>query len=139
MDTFIKRWNSENKKQAIIEELKEEGVLLDALQDEVGVDLDPFDLILHIAYDKKPLTRSERANNVKKQGYLYQYSEVAQKVLQALLDKYTDAEIVDFNDTKILELQPFTEIGTPIKLVRAFGNKKKFMAAVKDLEKMLYA
>ncbi|MDN5371743.1 MAG: type restriction enzyme subunit [Carnobacterium sp.] len=139
MDTFIKRWNSEDKKQAIIEELKEEGVLLDALQDEVGVDLDPFDLILHIAYDKKPLTRAERAYNVKKQGYLYQYSEVAQKVLKALLDKYTDAEVVDFNDTKILELQPFNEMGTPIKLVRAFGNKKKFMAAVKHLEKMLYA
>lgn len=139
MDNFIKRWNSKDKKQAIIDELKEEGVLLDALSEEVGMDIDAFDLILHIAFDKKPLTRSERANNVEKKGYLYKYSDAAQKVLKALLDKYKDAEVIDFDDTKILELQPFTEMGTPIKLVKAFGDKKKFMIAVKELEDLLYA
>ena len=139
MDNFIKRWNSEDKKQAIIDELKEEGVLLDALSEEVGQDLDPFDLIMHVAFDKKPLTRAERANNVEKRGYLYKYSDTAQKVLKALLEKYKDAEVIDFDDTKILELQPFTEMGTPIKLVKAFGDKKKFMTAVKELEDLLYA
>lgn len=139
MDDFIKRWNSEDKKQAIIDELKEEGVLLDALREEVGINLDPFDLIMHVAFDKKPLTRTERANNVEKKGYLYKYSETAQKVLHALLEKYKDAEVVDFDDTKIFELQPFTEMGTPIKLVSSFGDKKKFRAAMKELEDLLYA
>lgn len=139
MDDFLKRWNSEERKQAIIDELKEEGVLLDALSEEVGKDLDAFDLILHIAYDRKPLTRSERANKVEKQGYLYKYSDLAQQVLQTLLDKYKDAEVVDFSDTKILELQPFTEMGSAVKLVKAFGNKKKFIQAVKELETLLYA
>lgn len=139
MDDFIKRWNSEDKKQAIIDELKEEGVLLDALSEEVGMGLDPFDLIMHVAFDKKPLTRTERANNVEKKGYLYKYSETAQKVLHALLEKYKDAEVVDFDDTKIFELQPFTEMGTPIKLVSSFGDKKKFRAAMKELEDLLYA
>lgn len=139
MDEFLKRWNSEERKEAIIEELKEEGVLLDALQEEVGLDLDPFDLILHVAFDKKPLTRAERANNVEKQGYLHQYSDLARNVLTALLEKYKDAEVVDMSDTKILELQPFTEMGSAVKLVRAFGNKKKFIQAIKDLEELLYA
>lgn len=139
LDSFIRRWNSEEKKQAIIEELKEEGVLLEALREEVGKDIDDFDLILHVAFDKKPLTRAERANNVKKRGYLHKYSEVAQKVLDGLLEKYSDAEIVDLTDTKVLDLKPFTEIGTPIKLVKEFGSKQKYIEAVKELEELLYA
>jgi len=139
LDSFINKWNTEDKKQAIIDELKDEGILLEALREEVGQDIDDFDLILHVAYDKKPLTRAERANNVKKRGYLHKYSDVAQQVLNGLLEKYSDAEIVDFTDTKVLELKPFIEIGTPVKLVKEFGSKKNYLQAVKELEKLLYA
>jgi len=142
LDRFIRRWSAEDKKQAIIDELKNEGVLLDALREEVGQDIDDFDdfdLILHIAYDKKPLSRAERANNVKKRNYLNKYSAVAQQVLSGLLEKYQDAEILDFNDTKILELKPFTDLGTPLGLIKAFGTKENYIQAVKELEGLLYA
>lgn len=140
LDTFLKKWNSEEKKQAIIDELIEHGVLLDALREEIGnPDIDDFDLICHIAYDKKPLTRSERANNVKKRGYLYKYSDMAQKVLENLLDKYSSGKNIDLKDTKILELKPFDEFGNPLKIVKAFGGKKKYIEAIKELEKEIYA
>lgn len=140
LDTFLKRWNSGEKRNAIIEELKEQGILLDALREDIGnPDIDDFDLICHIAYDKEPLTKSERANNVKKRGYLYEYSDVAQKVLEGLLDKYKDEGITNLEDTKILELEPFNELGSPLKLVKSFGNKKKYLEAVKKLEQEIYA
>ena len=140
LDTFLKKWNSEDKKQAIIDELIEHGVLLDALREEIGnPDIDDFDLICHIAYDKKPLTRFERANNVKKRGYLYKYSDIAQKVLESLLDKYSSDKIDIRIDTKVLELKPFDEFGNPLKIVKAFGGKKKYIEAVKELEKEIYA
>lgn len=141
LDTFLRKWNSEEKKQAIIDELIEHGVLLDALREEIGnPDIDDFDLICHIAYDKKPLTRYERANNVKKRGYLYKYSDMAQKVLESLLDKYSsDKNIDDLTDTKVLELKPFDKFGNPIKIVKAFGGKEKYIEAVKELEKEIYA
>lgn len=140
LDAFLKKWNSEDKKQAIIDELVEHGVLLDALREEVGnPDIDDFDLICHIAYDKKPLTRYERANNVKKRGYLYKYSEQAQQVLEALLDKYASEGLHDLNDTKILEFKPFDEFGNPMKIVKLFGNKKKYIEAIYELESNLYA
>lgn len=140
LDTFLKKWNNEDKKQVIVDELIEQGVLLDALREEIGnPDIDDFDLICHIAYDKKPLTRSERANNVKKRGYLYKYSDIAQKVLENLLDKYSTDKNIDLKDTKILELKPFDEFGNPLKIVKAFGGKKKYIEAVKELEKEIYA
>ncbi|MDU6534431.1 MAG: DEAD/DEAH box helicase family protein, partial [Intestinibacter bartlettii] len=140
LDAFLRKWNSEDKKQAIIEELVEHGVLLDALREEIGnPDIDDFDLICHIAYDKKTLTRSERVNNVKKRGYLYKYSDIAQKVLESLLDKYSSNRNVDLTDTKILELKPFEDLGNPIKIVKAFGGKKKYIEAIKELEKEIYA
>lgn len=139
LDVFLRKWNDEDKKSAILEELKEQGVLLDALRDEVGKDIDDFDIICHIAYDKKPLTRRERANNVKKRGYLYKYSEQAQKVLEALLDKYADEGLHDLNDTKILEFKPFDEFGNPMKIVKLFGDKKKYIEAIHELESNLYA
>lgn len=140
LDTFLRRWNSEDKKQAIIDELIEHGVLLDALREEIGnPDIDDFDLICHIAYDKKPLTRSERANNVKKRGYLYKYSDIAQKVLESLLDKYSSDKSIDLKDTKVLELKPFDKFGNPLKIVKAFGGKNKYIEAIKELEKEIYA
>lgn len=140
LDTFLNRWNSGEKREAIIEELKEQGVLLDALREEIGnPDIDDFDLICHVAFDKEPLTKAERANNVKKRGYLYKYSDVAQKVLEGLLEKYQSEGIKDLEDTKILELDPFNELGSPLKIVKSFGNKKKYLEAVKELEKEIYA
>ena len=140
LDIFLNRWNSEERKEAIIEELKEQGVLLDALREEIGnPDIDDFDLICHIAYDKKPLTKAERANNVKKRGYLYQYSEMAQHVLEKLLERYMNEGIEDLEDTKILELEEFKEFGSPLKIVKFFGSKKKYLEAVKELEHQIYA
>lgn len=120
--------------------MEEEGIPLEALRKEVGKeDIDDFDLICHVAYDKKPLTRAERVNNVKKRGYLYKYSEQAQRVLEALLDKYATEGIKDLNDTKLLEFKPFDKFGNPMKIVKLFGNKKKYMEAIHELETNLYA
>lgn len=140
LDAFLNRWNNEERKEAIIEELKEQGVLLEALREEIGKpDIDDFDLICHIAFDKKPLTKAERANNVKKRGYLYKYSEMAQKVLETLLDKYKNEGIKDLEDTKILEMKDFEPFGSPLKIVKLFGGKKNYVEAVKELEKQIYA
>lgn len=140
LGTFINRWNSEQKKEKIIEELEKEGILLEALREEVGKkDISDFDLILHVAYDKKPLTKQERANNVLKRGYLYKYSEPAQRVLAMLLQKYQDSEIKDLTDTKILQLRPFDEYDNPMNIVKLFGGKAEYIKAVEELENELYA
>ena len=140
LDNFLNRWNSEEKKEAIIEELKEQGVLLEALREDIGnPDIDDFDLICHIAFDKKPLTKAERANNVKKRGYLYKYSDMAQDVLEKLLERYMNEGITDLENPKVLELDAFKEFGSPLKIVKLFGNKKKYIEAVKELEKEIYA
>lgn len=138
LDEFLKAWNSAERKQVLVEELQERGVLLDALKEESGKDLDDFDLILHIAYDKKPLTRSERVNRVKKQGYLYKYSEVCREVLSALLDKYKDEGIRELQDTRILKNAPFDRFGSPKKIAQLFGGKEGYIRAVRELERAIY-
>ena len=138
MDDFLGAWTKAEKKQAIIEELQDRGVLLDALKEESGKDLDDFDLILHIAYDKKPLTKQERVNQVKKTGYLYKYSAVCQQVLSALLDKYKDQGVGELEDTRILENSPFDKIGSPKNIAKLFGGKEGYIQAVKGLEQELY-
>ena len=140
LDHFLKAWNAEDRKQAIIDALREEGVFLDALREESGQEqMSDFDLICHIAYDQKPLTRSERANNVKKKGYLYEYNEVARKVLDTLLDKYANSNLIDLTDTHILDLEEFKEFGSPMRIVKAFGGKQKYLEAVHELERELYS
>ena len=139
LNEFINRWNKEDKKTAILEELKERGVFLDAIKEEVGQDLDEFDLILHLAFDQKPLTRKERANNVKKRNYFGKYSDVAREVLEALLDKYMNEGISELESMEILKLDPFTQIGTPTKIIKAFGGRDKYIQTVKELEKQIYA
>ena len=139
LNEFINRWNKEDKKTAILEELKERGVFLDAIKKEVGQDLDEFDLILHLAFDQKPLTRKERANNVKKRNYFGKYSDVAREVLEALLDKYMNEGISELESMEILKLDPFTQIGTPTKIIKAFGGRDKYIQTVKELEKQIYA
>ncbi len=139
LDTFLRTWSDAKKKQAIIDALKEEGVLLEAVREEIGnEDLDDFDLICHLAYDKKPLTKAERANNVKKRHYLYKYSGVAQQVLEALLDKYANDGIKEIEETKVLQLQEFTKFGSPMKIVKEFGGKANYQKAIKELEDEIY-
>lgn len=136
----MNEWNNQDRKQAIIEELKEHGVLLEALKEEAGnKDIDDFDLICHIAFDKKPLTKAERANNVKKRGYLYKYSEMAQQVITILPEKYKDLGILELEDTKILELKEFERFGSPLNIVKMFGGKQGYLQAIKELEKEIYA
>lgn len=138
LDDFLHAWSSADKKQAIVEELQEQGVLLDALKEESGQDMDDFDLILHVAFDKKPLTKRERVEQVKKRGYLYKYSEVCQQVLSALLDKYMDEGISELEDTRILDNAPFDRIGSPMKIAKLFGGKDAYIEAVRGLARAIY-
>src|SRR6056297_125429 len=139
LNDFIRKWNSQEKKQAIIDELKNQGIFLDELKEEVDKDMDEFDLICHIAYDQPPLTRRERAENVKKSDYFTKYSEEARKVIEALLDKYRDDGIEDIESMKVLQLEKFKKLGSPRKIVDLFGGRDKYEEAVKDLEEKLYA
>ena len=140
LDVFLKKWNEAKKKQAIVEELREDGVLLDAVREETGqTDIDDFDLILHLAYDKAPLTRIERIKNVQKRGYLYKYSELAQKVLGTLMDKYASEGLKEIEETKVLQLHEFQQFGSPMKIVKAFGGKAAYEQAVKELEDEIFS
>lgn len=138
LNEFIKRWNSEEKKSSIIEELKERGVFLDLVKEEVGKDLDDFDLILHLAFDQKPLTRSERANKVQKRDYFGKYSDIAKEVLEALLEKYKDEGIGEIENMEVLKLDPFDKIASPSKIVKSFGGKREYLNAIKELEGEIY-
>lgn len=139
LDHFLAAWKSEHKKQAIIDELRSRGVFLDELRRETGQDqMSDFDLICHIAYDQRPLTRSERANNVKKKGVLHEYAGVAREVLEALLDKYATSNLIDLDDTHVLDLEEFRRFGNPMKIVAAFGGKQQYIQAAQRLEDELY-
>ncbi len=139
LDEFIKRWTDEEKKQVIYDELLEQGIILDELREEVGKeDIDDFDLICHIAFDMKPLTKSERINNVKKRNYFAKYGEQAREVLEILLDKYKNSNITEIEDIKVLKLDEFKQIGMPGRIIKMFGGKKKYLEAVKELEAELY-
>jgi len=138
LDEFLAAWTTAEKKQAIIEELQDHGVLLDALKEQSNKDLDDFDLIMHIAYDKKPLTKQERVDHVKKKGYLYKYSDICQEVLSALLDKYMNEGISELEDTRILDNAPFDRIGSPKRIARLFGGRENYIQAVKELERLIY-
>jgi len=139
LDQFLLRWSKADRKAAILRELEEHGVLLEPLADEVGKDFDAFDLICHVAFDQPPLTRRERAEQVKKRNYFAKYGEQARKVLEILLDKYADTGIENIEDIKILTLDPFKTMGTASELVSAFGGKPAYMAALQELEAHLYA
>ncbi|SCY14020.1 EcoAI/FtnUII family type I restriction enzme subunit R [Nitrosospira sp. Nsp13] len=139
LDQFLRRWKSVKRKEAIIEELAEEGLLLAPLLEEVGKDLDPFDLICHIAFDQPPLTRHDRANNVRKRDVFTKYGPQARAVLEALLAKYQDEGMVaGLDDTKILEIPPFNKMGTPFQLIKQFGSRASFENAVHELQAALY-
>ena len=139
LDDFLRRWNTAERKAAIIKELEPQGLLLEPLADEVGKDFDPFDLICHVAFDQPPLTRRERAEHFKKRNYFTKYSAQAQQVLETLLDKYQDTGLENIEDIKIRTLDPFKNMGTASELVSAFGGKPAYLAALYELENQLYA
>ena len=139
LDDFLRRWSKTERKAAILQELEEHGLLLEALADEVGKGFDAFDLICHVAFDQPPLTRRERADQVKKRNYFAKYGDQARKVLETLLEKYADTGIENIEDIKILTLDPFKNMGTASELVSAFGGKPAYLAALYELEQHLYA
>ena len=138
LDDFLKRWKSAERKQAIIEELEAEGLAIAAIADELGKNLDPFDLICHVAFDKKPLTRRERADNVKKRDVFTKYGPQARAVLDALLEKYRDEGVLNLDDANVLKVTPFTAMGSVVQLIKAFGGKDGFERAVHEMQDALY-
>lgn len=140
LDNFIREWSKEEKKATIKEILLEKGINLEMMKaDQNMADVDDFDFICHVAFDKKPLTRKERANNVKKRDFLSKYSGVAREVLEALLDKYMNTGIYEIEKTEVLKLDPFMKMGKPSKIAGYFGGKAGYQQAVKELENEIYA
>jgi type I restriction enzyme, R subunit len=138
LDDFLKRWNSTDRKQAIVDELADEGLSLEVIAEELGKNLDPFDVICHIAFDRKPLTRRERADQVKKRDVFGKYGEQARNVLDALLAKYADEGVLNLDDTNVLRIPPLNTMGTPLQLLKAFGGKAGFEEAVHALQHEIY-
>lgn len=139
LDNFIRQWSTHEKKEEIRDLLHERGIDLELLKaDQNMSDVDDFDFICHVAFDKKPLTRKERANNVKKRDFFSKYSGVAREVLEALLDKYMNTGIYEIEKTEILKLDPFFKFGKPAKIAGYFGGKQGYLKAVKELEKAIY-
>lgn len=139
LDNFIHQWTSQEKKHAIRELLEQQGIDLEQMKAEQNMtDVDDFDFICHVAFDQKPLTRRERANNVKKRDFLSKYSGVAREVLEALLEKYMNSGVYEIEKTEILQLDPFKKYGKPSKIATYFGGKAGYLNAVKELEEELY-
>ena len=140
LDNFIHQWSEQDKKEAIRDLLRQRGIDLEQVKAEQGMtDVDDFDFICHVAFDKKPLTRRERANNVKKRDFLSKYSGAARQVLEALLDKYCNIGIYEIEKTEVLKLDPFLKMGKPAKIASYFGGRDGYRRAVKELEKEIYA
>ncbi len=138
MSDFLNKWNSTDRKEAIIAEIQEQGVLVEALYEAIGKQVDLFDLICHVAYDQPPLTRKERANNVKKRNYFTKYGDQARNILEALLDKYADEGINNIESIEVLRVQPLSDFGSPTEIINEFGSKEKYLQAVRELELELY-
>lgn len=142
LDDFLNRWNNSEKKRAVVDELEKQGVFLDALSEEIGrrsgKTFDPFDLVCHVAWGMPSLTRKERAEQVRKSDYFTKYGQQARRVLEALLDKYADEGIMQIEETQVLTIAPFTDIGTPMEIIRFFGGLDNYHHAVQDLEQALY-
>ena len=139
LDNFIHQWSTQDKKEAIRDLLRQRGIDLEQVKAEQGMtDVDDFDFICHVAFDKKPLTRRERANNVKKRDFLSKYSGAAYQVLEALLDKYCNIGIYEIEKTEVLKLDPFLKMGKPAKIASYFGGKEGYLKAVRELEQAIY-
>jgi len=139
LDDFLRKWNNADKKQVIIDLLEEHGVVLENLAELVGRDFGDFDLICHVAFGQPPLTRKERANNVKKRDYFTKYGDQARAILQGLLDLYADKGVISIENPKVLKLKPFSDIGTPLEIIKdIFGGKEKYELAIKELKNELF-
>ena len=138
LDEFLTKWNSAKRKETLIKELEENGIIYEDFKEEIGKDMDIFDMILHCAYDKPPLSRKERALNVKKQNYFTKYEEKARKVIEILLEKYANEGIENIEKLEVLKLPDFAKIGSPIEIIKLFGGKEGYLKAIYELEQHLY-
>ena len=138
LDAFLTKWNGTDRKHAIVEELANRGVFLDELADQVGNDLDAFDLICHVAFDQPPLTRRERVDRVRKRNVFAKYGENARAVLDSLLEKFADGGLNSLESMDILKVDPLTQYGTPIEIIQIFGGKQFYLAAIQELETQIY-
>ena len=138
LDDFLQRWSQADRKAAVVDELSEQGVFFAALRERVGRDMDAFDLICHVVYGQPPLTRRERAENVKKRDVFTRYGAQARAVLDALLDKYADEGLASVEDPGVLRVQPLSDLGTSLELVRHFGGRNEYIAAVQELAAAIY-
>ena len=138
LDQFLNLWKSADRKGALIEELNEQGIPVEELLKAVNRECDLFDIICHVAFDQKPLTRKERANNVKKRNYFTKYGEKARAVIEALIEKYADEGIENIESMDVLKLNPLSDFGSPLEIVKSFGGKNQYLEAIKDLENELY-
>lgn len=139
LDQFLNSWNSSDKKEAIISELIEQNVPVNDLLESVNQECDLFDIICHVAFDKPPLTRRERANNVKKRNYFTKYGEQAKAVLEALIEKYADEGIENIESMEVLKINPISSFGSPTEIVKSFGGKEQYIQAIKELENEIYS
>lgn len=141
LDKFVNAWNEAERKQVIVEEMENRGVFFDDLKEIIGKkDLDPFDIILHIVFDKPALTRKERANNVKKRNYFTKYGEKAREILDLILTKYCDAGLEDLESVDILKLDPIKQYGTQIYIInKIFGGIENYQNAIREMKNCLYA
>jgi len=138
VDDFLNTWSKAAQKKAIVRELEEQGVPFDALLDAVGRDYDPFDLVCHVAYDQPPLTRKERADNVRKRNYFTRYGDRTRAVMEAVLNQYSNQGLEAIESPDALKIAPLTQFGTPVEIIRSFGGRTKFQAALRDLENQIY-
>jgi type I restriction enzyme R subunit len=138
LDDFLNLWSHADRKQAIVEELETRGVLFAALQEEVGSAFDPFDLVCHVAYDKPPLTRKERADAVRKRDVFARHEGLARKVLESLLAKYADGGVLDLENPEVIRLDPLNKLGSPVEIIRAFGGKTEYEKAIHTLTSEIY-
>jgi len=138
LDSFFRRWSEADRKQAVLDELAEHGLMLEQLSEQVGRDLDPFDLICHVVYDRPPLTRRERVDRVRKKDIFARHGPQARAVLDALLEKYADEGLVPLEDVNVLRVAPLSALGTAVELIRVFGGAEGYRAAVRELEAALY-
>jgi type I restriction enzyme, R subunit len=138
LDAFLTKWNGADRKHAIVEELANRGVFLDELADQVGNDLDAFDLICHVAFDQPPVTRRERVDRVRKRNVFAKYGENARAVLDSLLEKFADGGLNSLESMDILKVDPLTQYGTPIEIIQIFGGKQFYLAAIQELETQIY-
>ncbi|SRN44898.1 Type I restriction enzyme EcoAI R protein [Shigella flexneri] len=139
LDDFTRKWQDADRKEALIHELEQQGIIWEVLAEEVGKDLDPFDILCHVVYGQPPLTRKERAENVHKRNYFTKYSEAAQAVLDNLLDKYADAGVQEIESIQVLKLKPFDSMGTLPEIIKTgFGDRNGYNQALSELENEIY-